>query len=71
MYVVETSKSKPDMNVAGVKKVAKKGEENIYAIWPSDTPQDSYNVRNRSLDVGGIEQKAANARRARLQALDR
>ena len=44
------------MQLAGVKKVANQGEESIQAIWPkTETPQDSYNVRNRSLDVGGID----------------
>ena len=43
------------MKLAGVKKIPNQGEENIQAIWPkTETPQDSYNVRNRSLDVGGI-----------------
>ena len=60
------------MKLAGVKKIPNQGEENIQAIWPkSETPQDSYNVRNRSLDVGGIDQNALNLRRARLAALDR
>ena len=60
------------MKLAGVKKIPNQGEENIQAIWPkTDTPQDSYNVRNRSLDVGGIDQTALNLRRARLAALDR
>ena len=44
------------MKLAGVKKIPNQGEESIQAIWPSnDTPQDSYDVRNRSLDVGGID----------------
>ena len=60
------------MKLAGVKKIPNQGEENIQAIWPkTETPQDSYNVRNRSLDVGGIDQNALNLRRARLAALDR
>ena len=44
------------MQLAGVKKIPNQGEENIQAIWPkTEAPQDSYNVRNRSLDVGGID----------------
>ena len=56
MFVVDQRGNKPDMNVAGVKKIANQGEESIQAIWPkSETPKDSYNVRNRSLDCADID----------------
>ena len=55
MFVVDQRTNKPDMNVAGVKKIPNQGEENIQAIWPkTDTPVDSYDVRNRSLDCADI-----------------
>ena len=55
MFVVDQKGNKPDMKLAGVKKMPNQGEESIQAIWPkTEMPEDSYNVRNRSLDVGGI-----------------
>ena len=54
MFVVDQRNNKPDMNVAGVKKVAKKGEENIRVIWPNEKAP-AYNERNRSLDSSGID----------------
>ena len=54
MFVVDQRNNKPDMNVAGVKKVAKKGEENIKVIWPNEKPP-AYDERNRSLDSSGID----------------
>ena len=72
MYVVDLKRNGPCMDVAGVKKLAAKGEESIQVIWPKDAGLwASYDHRNRSLDTAGIAQGAANARRARLQALDR
>ena len=72
MYVVDQRGNKPEMAVAGVKKVAAKGEENLQVIWPKEAGLwASYNHRNKSLDTAGIAQGGANARRARLQALDR
>ena len=53
------------MNVAGVKKIPNKGEENIRVIWPNEKPA-AYNERNRSLDSSGIDQTGINLRRARL-----
>ena len=72
MFVVDLKKNRPDMNIAGVKNVPAKGEESLQVIWPKeDALWKSYNFRNKSLDTTGIEQGAANARRARLAALDR
>lgn len=72
MYVVAPKVNGPAMDVAGVKKVAARGEESLAVIWP--VAADAWpgrGSRDRSLDTAGIAQGAANARRARLQALDR
>lgn len=72
MYVVAPKGNGPAMDVAGVKKVAARGEESLAVIWP--VAADAWpgrGGRDRSLDTAGIAQGAANARRARLQALDR
>lgn len=72
MYVVAPTGNGPAMDVAGVKKVAARGEESLAVIWPvAADAWPSRGGRDRSLDTAGIAQGAANARRARLQALDR
>ena len=74
MYVVDQRGNRPDMDVAGVKKIPAKGEESLQVIWPKEASLNgSYNHRNKSLDTKGINESGPgqNARRARLQALDR
>ena len=56
MFVVNIKENRPDMNVAGVKKIPAKGEENLQVIWPKQDPLwKSTDVRNRSLDTTGID----------------
>ena len=56
MFVVNIKENKPGMNVAGVKKIPAKGEENLQVIWPKQDPLwKSTDVRNRSLDTTGID----------------
>ena len=73
MYVLNPKGNGPAMDVAGVKKVAAKGEESLAVIWPTAGglwPARG-GGRDRSLDTEGIGKSYTNPRRARLQELDR
>lgn len=53
MYVVNPKVNTPYMDIAGVKKVAAKGEESLAVIWPTEVAQFGKRGegRDRSLDT--------------------